>query len=331
MTGSLAATVMNPKSSSSIISPLLGRVDLKLLLALQVLLEEQHVTRAAQRLCISQPAMSKTLLRLKEVFNDPLFTRGPHGLSPTPKARNLARALPALIHAFQRFIEGEDFQADRFEGQFHIALPQWVAEMTLPALINRLAQEAPGVRLISSEIPANYLEQMASGQLDFVIQREQGVTADFLTETLGTGNAHCLMRHDHPLAEKSGMTLDDYLRYPHIRVSFPGMTDDNTGIIDQVLHRQGLERHIVLETPQLTAALETLINSDCLMVGSSHLTLVSSYQSSLRAMAFPPPLVFPPLAFSLLHHQRTVSSLPHQWFKDVLANITRQFLQSRAN
>lgn len=306
----------------------LSRIDFKLLYSFQVLIEECNVTRAADRLCISQPAMSKTLVRLKDVFNDPLFTRTAYGLIPTPKTNELALRLPSLLGELQDLVDGGKFDPGAWSGRFSLGLPQWVSEMNLPLIVRAICEQAPNVQLASCDMPQDYLEQLATGKLDFVIQREQPVPEDFLSTPLGSGDASCLMRIGHPLSQQSSLSLEEYLSYPHIRVSFPGMTDDNTGIIDQVLKEQQLSRHIAFDTTQLTAALETLLNTDCLMVGPRHLTTTGSYQQKLISMPFPEPLRFPKLPFMLLQHQRTDNSPAHRWLRELLLELSRQSLQS---
>lgn len=307
-------------------SSTLHRIDFKLLYALQVLIEERSVTRAAERLCISQPAMSKTLLRLKEAFQDPLFTRTSYGLIPTPKTDELALRLPSILGELQELMGGETFDPAVCRGRFSLGLPQWVSEMNLPSIVRAICEQAPYVQLASSDMPPDYLEQLATGKLDFVIQRQQSLPEGFLSFPLGSGDASCLMRSGHPLSQQSTISLEEYLAYPHIRVSFPGMTDDNTGIIDQVLKEQQLSRHVAFDTTQLTAALETLVNTDCLMVGPRYLATTGSYQQRLHSVPFPHPLRFPKLPFTLLQHQRTEKSHAHRWLRELLFTLSRQNL-----
>lgn len=300
----------------------LARVDLKLLSTLQVLLEERNVTRAAERLFVSQPAMSKSLQKLKNIFNDPLFERSAHGLVPTPKAQELAIKLPELLEQFHQLIDGETFTPSSYQGQFKLALPQVISELSLPLLVKRITQEAPLSRLLATDMPADYLDQLATGKLDFVVHRANPSRDDLLSFGLGNGNACCLMRKGHPLASKPQLSLDDYLAYPHVQVYFPGMTEDNTGIIDQVLRDMALSRHIIFSTTHLSAALESLISTDCLLVGPDNITRSGPYQNQIHAMAFPTKLPFPQLEFVLLQHRRTANSQPHLWLRSLLLEQT---------
>ena len=117
------------------ISRKLVRTDLNLLVALQILLEERNVTRAAERLSVSQPALSKTLQKLRAAFDDELFTRTAHGLVPTPRAEVLARDLPALLESVESVLGNDDFDPMTYVGGFKLLLPPIVSESLLPALM----------------------------------------------------------------------------------------------------------------------------------------------------------------------------------------------------
>lgn len=305
----------------------LARVDLKLLNTLRVLLEERNVTRAAERLFVSQPAMSKSLQKLKEIFNDPLFERTAYGLIPTPKAEELALKLPQLLEQFQQLIEGDHFNPETHDGQFRLALPQIISETALPLLVKQLAKDAPLTQLQAADMPEDYLEQLATGRLDFVIQRSNQPRQGLLSFPLGQGRARCLMRRDHPLLKKQELTVEDYLNYPHVQVYFPGMTDDNTGIIDQVLRKQQLQRNIIFTTTHLTSALECLLTTDCLMVGPENITQSGPYHKLICARSFPETLPFPQLQFVLLQHERTQHSQPHQWLRNLLLTHTQSSIE----
>ncbi len=300
----------------------LARVDLKLLSTLQVLLEERNVTRAAERLFVSQPAMSKSLQKLKGIFNDPLFERTAHGLIPTPKAQELAIKLPALLEQFHQLIDGDSFAPNHYQGQFRLALPQVISELPLSLLVQRLTKEAPRSRLLATDMPADYVDQLATGKLDFVVHRATPRHDDLLSFELGQGRARCLMRKHHPLAGKKQLSIEDYLDYPHVQVYFPGMTDDNTGIIDQVLRDKALSRHILFSTTHLSAALESLLSTDCLLVGPESITRSGPYHRQIHATAFPPELPFPQVEFALLQHRRTENSQPHIWLRTMLLEHT---------
>lgn len=125
----------------------LGRLDLNLLVALEALLEERSVSRAAERLFITQSAMSKTLGRLRDVFNDPLFTRSVDGMIPTPRAERLADHLPQLLQTVQCMVQPEVFNPLETEMEFSLVSPVHITYWALPPLMQKLSQQAPGFSL----------------------------------------------------------------------------------------------------------------------------------------------------------------------------------------
>ena len=153
----------------------LSRIDLNLLLALQVLLEEASVSRAADRLNITQPAMSKTLSRLRDVFDDPLFTRSGRGIQPTPRAQALAGELQDLLGGLGRLVESRDFEPAAYEGEVTLALSEYIGVALLPPLIRRLHELSPRLSVRTITRIENQLEQLAQGNLDFGALTEESL------------------------------------------------------------------------------------------------------------------------------------------------------------
>ena len=170
------------------ISRKLIRTDLNLLVALQILLEERNVTRAAERLSVSQPALSKTLQKLRDSFEDELFTRTAHGLVPTPRAEALGRELPALLETVEKVLGNEDFNPETFSGCFKLLLPPIVSEALLPGLMAELHEIAPGVQIVTAEVAPDYQEQLKKGEADFAafvaIDTERDILAEPITTCL---------------------------------------------------------------------------------------------------------------------------------------------------
>ena len=179
----------------------LRKVDLNLLISLQYLLEEQSVSRAAERLYITQPAMSKTLSRLRALFGDALFTRSSHGMQPTPRALELAEGLSTVLGDITHLLAGSHFQPQTFQGEVTLALSEYIGVALLPGLIARLSTKAHrlSVRVITRV--ENQLEELALGNLDFAIHIEQAHYGnDYRVEHLGSSPPAILVRDSHPLS-----------------------------------------------------------------------------------------------------------------------------------
>ena len=147
----------------------LSRLDLNLLVALQALLEEKSVTKAAERLFISQPAMSRVLQRLRHQLDDPLFTRTGNELIPSPKARELHFKLPALLDNILDLVDEGKFDPGKYVGEIKIAVPEFVATSLISKLISLVTKESPGLVLSVSGGSESVERDLAEGQLDFTI------------------------------------------------------------------------------------------------------------------------------------------------------------------
>jgi DNA-binding transcriptional LysR family regulator len=308
-------------SYQSMPSNALHQIDLKLLLSLQVLIEEANVTRAAERLHITQPAMSKTLRRLRTLFNDPLFTRSAQGLVPTPRLQQLSIQLPALLHQLSELVNEEGFRPEHCDTRFRITAGEMLSTFLVSPLVQRLVHSAPQVQILESHLSSSYLEDLASGKLDFAVHLAANCPDNFYATPLASFKASCLMRADHPLSQQEHISREDDLAYPHNKVYFSRMTQNGIGFIDQLLAEQGKQRRILLETTQINTALDALCHTDCLMVGSPLQAQLTTTAHPLCSRDFPASINFPELQFALIQHERTLNSAPHQWLRQQITEL----------
>jgi DNA-binding transcriptional LysR family regulator len=307
------------------ISRKLIRTDLNLLVALQILLEERNVTRAAERLSVSQPALSKTLQKLRDSFEDELFTRTAHGLVPTPRAEELGRELPALLETVDRVLGSADFSPETFSGSFKLLLPPILCESLLPGLMADLHENAPNVQIITAEVAPQYQEQLKKGEADFAAFVALETERDILAEPIAAIAPRCYMRTGHTLVKKE-MNLQDFLAYPHLRLYLPGLTRENTSMVDDVLGQYGVHRSIVLETTQFSAAVGVLTRTDSLLVANAGFQEGGLYRDRIIGQELPAELKrmihnthsSNRGKMSLMRHTRTSRSAPHQWMRALL-------------
>ncbi len=307
------------------ISRRLIRTDLNLLVALQILLEERNVTRAAERLSVSQPALSKTLQKLRDAFEDELFTRTAHGLIPTPRAEELGRELPALLETVEQVLGDADFDPATYTGNFKLLLPPILCEGLLPGLMAELKQVAPGVQVITAEITPDFQDQLRKGEADFAAFVALDTQREILAEPIATLAPRCYMRIGHPLAE-SELTLKEFLAYPHIRLYLPGLTRENTSMVDDVLGQYGVHREIVLETTQFSSAVGVLTRTDSLLVANAGFEAGGLYRERITGREMPAELQRMIRnthsgnrgKMSLMRHTRTSRSAAHQWMRALL-------------
>ena len=307
------------------ISRKLIRTDLNLLVALQILLEERNVTRAAERLSVSQPALSKTLQKLRDSFEDELFTRTAHGLVPTPRSEELGRELPALLETVERVLGDTEFSPDTYAGSFKLLMPPILCESLLPNLMAELSDTAPNIQIIMAEVPTDYQDQLKKGEADFAAFVALETDRDILAEPITAIAPRCYMRMDHPLAEKE-MSLQDFLAYPHLRLYLPGLTRENTSMVDDVLGQYGVHRSIVLETTQFSSAVGVLTRTNSLLVANAGFQEGGLYRDRIIGHEMPAELQRMIRnthsrnrgKMSLMRHTRTSRSAPHQWMRATL-------------
>ncbi len=307
------------------ISRKLIRTDLNLLVSLQILLEERNVTRAAERLSVSQPALSKTLQKLRDSFGDELFTRTAHGLVPTPRAEELAAQLPALMERVERLLGEAEFDPATYSGSFKLLLPPILCEALLPGLVAELAQSAPAVQVVTSEVSPDHQDLLKKGEVDFVAFVAVDTDRDIHAEPIATLAPRCYMRTDHPLVGKE-IDLKDFLAFPHVRLYLPGLARQNSSMVDDVLGQYGVHRDIALETTQFASAVGVLSRTDCLLVANAGFEAGGLYRERIVGVELPAELQRMIRnthsgnrgKMSLLRHTRTSRSAPHQWMRALL-------------
>jgi DNA-binding transcriptional LysR family regulator len=308
------------------ISRKLIRTDLNLLVALQILLEERNVTRAAERLSVSQPALSKTLQKLRDAFEDELFTRPSHELVPTPRAEELGRELPSLLETVERVLGDTTFDPATFAGSLKLLLPPTLCEALLPGLMAELHEIAPNVQVITAEVAPDHQEQLKKGEADFAAFVAVDTDRDILAEPIATIAPRCYMGVGHPLRDREAITLQDFLAYPHLRLYLPGLTRENTSMVDDVLGQYGVHRSIALETTQFSAAVGVLTRTDSLLVANAGFEAGGLYRERITGRELPAELQRMIRnthstnrgKMCLMRHTRTSRSAPHQWMRAML-------------
>ena len=179
----------------------LSRIDLNLLVAFQVLMQEKNVTRAAERMFVTQPAMSKTLNRLRNLIDDELFVRSSHGLTPTPKTLELEKPVNHILSQLtELMVTNQEFDPANTAATISLATLGTSASVGMPGFINKLRQNAPKLMLISQNIDDKWEDRLRSGNLDFAIVAKNAFNDDFVTHMLMSIKPVLYMRKDHHLA-----------------------------------------------------------------------------------------------------------------------------------
>ena len=237
--------------------------DLNLLRVLDVLLRERNVSRAAERLALSQPAVSNALNRLRDLLDDPLLVRVGRTMQPTPRALELEAPIRAALRQIEESLgEGSRFEPARSRQRFRIALTDYAEMLLMPRLLARLAEQAPGVRIdvqhLSPRLPAEALEK---GEIDLALGRFEALPPRFAGVRWMSETLQLVARRDHPQL-RAGLDLETFLRLRHLWVH-GGQT---RGMVEQWLGEHGLAREIVYTTPNYLQAAHIAAGGDLVAV-----------------------------------------------------------------
>ena len=291
-----------------------GSVDLNLLKLFDALSRERSVTRAGQRIGISQPAASRGLARLRRLLNDRLLVRTAQGLELTPRAVELSESVARLLEDARSIVAPAIFEPSEASGQLTIATTDHMTLLLIPTLLSRLAQLAPGVDL---EIPApsgDNVNLVTQGDVDLAIGVYDELPARFRCRALYDEDLVCLVRRDHPVI--SEWTLERFVSLLHISVIITGY-GKNT--VDEALEQQGLSRRVAVRLPHFLAATMLVAKSD--MVLSLPRRLAHRVAMSIPVEVLEIPLEIGRFNPSMIWHERRHDDPAHKWLRSLIVEI----------
>ncbi|GAA5648059.1 LysR family transcriptional regulator [Vibrio proteolyticus] len=304
----------------------LARIDLNLLVCLNVLIEELSVTRTAQRLCLSQSAVSKALAKLREQFDDPLFIRTSHGLKATPKSLYLKPKLEMLVNQLEMITQPPEFSPSESEYRFHIAAVESVYPLILPHFLPAIFQHGPNLNISMHVWNENTFKRLQMGELDLGITgkdidvNDAKLTMyppdDICEQEIYRDVQMCVMRKDHP-ALKQPWNLNTYLAMRHVQVRCDGY---DRWLLDYRLSDMGCERDIAIVVPDFNSAASLCTYTDFVFTAPSHFTLLVAKQMDL--VVLPLPMEFPPMAYTLFWHRDRESDPALRWLRDIIKEKT---------
>ncbi len=292
----------------------LRSIDLNLLVIFDSLMAERHVTRAANRIGMSQSAMSNALARLRQVFEDELFIRAAAGMEPTPRALELGDQVSRILRQAERMMSTDvGFDARQTRRQFTARMSDLIGYLALPRLTAYLAEAAPNISLNVVHLsPDATLRALESDELDFALSMALGQPSGIQSEPLFDDEMCCLMRVGHPLARRP-MTLDAFLGARHLKVS---MSATDSRFVDNVLAKQGMQRTIALNVPHWLLVPPVLARSDMLAVVSRKL---AGAFADRQLLTRPLPFESDGFAWRMYWHRRYAQSAAHQWMRQAVA------------
>ena len=261
----------------------LASLDLNLLVALDALLLEASVSRAAMRIGLSQPAASHALQRLRDMFGDPLLVRVGARMELTPRAQALRGPLAQALDQVRGLFISDDFDAARSERHFRLMMPDLAVELLMPPLMEKITQAAPNVRIdvVPWRGPAIFTAEFAR-TIDLVISIGNAFSG-FHRQRLYTDSDALAVRRGHP-AHASLQKREAFLKARHVAVIIRGQSED---LIDGWLRSKGIERRIALVVPGYIEALHVTARTD--LVAFVPRRLIAALAKQLSLVTVTPP------------------------------------------
>jgi len=295
----------------------LHEIDLNLLVVFNHLLVERRVSKVAENLGISQPAVSNSLAKLRKLFGDELFLRTPKGMEPTPFADQLAESVSyalAMIHSGVN--QRVSFEPASAKGSFTIGMTDIGEIYFLPALVDRLRREAPGITLSTVRNTAvNLRDELEAGKVDLAMGLLPQLKAGFFQRRLFTQSYVCLMRRGHRL-DKKKLSLAEYGAAEHLVVVSAGT---GHGKVDELLLRSGVERVVRLTVPHYVSVGHILQSSDLITTVPERLADRLLEPFGLVKVAHPAKL--PDVAINVFWHAKYHRSPANRWLRGVVFEL----------
>lgn len=295
------------------------KLNLNLLVTLETLLVEQNVTRAAERLHLSQPVVSTQLSRLRELFDDPLLIPMQHGMMPTAKALEL---LDPLRHALDqvRATLSEHRHFDPMKAQLTVAIActDYLQTIVIQPLAVTLRKRAPGVRIALRHLDPSQLEaQMASGEVDLALMTPEHGPSSLRSRHLFDERYVLIGRQRHP-GLRRGLSVEQYARLEHVIVSLRG--GDFTTPVDDGLTALGYRRNVAFSAASFLVVPEIVTRSNFVALVPER--LVRDRHETLKIVECPFPV--PGFAVSMLWHERNHGHSGQRWMREVVMELASE-------
>jgi DNA-binding transcriptional LysR family regulator len=294
----------------------LTRFDLNLLRALYALLEERHVTHAAERCFLSQPAMSRALERLRDMLRDPLLVRSGRTYQRTVRGERLLQELNSLMPRLDALVRGEGFEPGRSRERFRLALTDHASAVLLPALLEHLAAEAPGIYLDVSAWQSRTYDDVVAGRLDVALSAE-AVPGTLEADVLYRETFVCLVGSARRVRTRR-FSLKEYLQLRHAVVE---TWEGQQTPVDRRLAELGMKRQAALRVPFFLPTLIAIARTDLILTLPRRLAKIMMPIAEVRVVE--PPREITGFSYYMAWHPRLGSEPAHVWFREHLRMAAR--------
>jgi DNA-binding transcriptional LysR family regulator len=294
----------------------------ELLRAFCVLMSERNVSRAAERLNLSQPAMSHALARLRKLFQDPLLSRSRGGMTATERAVAIEPHIKAILREFDAVVAApEKFDPRKASRTFVLTATEYSEFVLLPALMARIRAEAPGIRIeIRAPDQNRMLDWLEAGEVDLRIAWVRDPIGSLRSRTLFQDSLVCIAREHHPKVGDS-LTLSQFLSLPHVRPQVIGRAT-TAQVIDEAVAARGGKIWIGLALQNYLTIPQIVATSD--FIATLPRRLVDALAPRLPIKLLEPPFRVPKMRYAAFWHDRSHTDAGHQWLRRVIAETAKQ-------
>lgn len=293
------------------------KLDLNLFVVFESIYEKRNLTRVAEALFITQPAVSNALARMRKAFDDQLFVSMPSGMVPTPLTENIiGRVREALQLLESSATEGDVFVPAVSERTFRLSMPDLTEAILLPAIGEMLQRQAPGMTIESyftprSEVPA----ALETGKIDFAIDVPLIDDPQLRQARLGSDRYACMLRHGHPFTSDT-MSMDDYLALGHIQVS---SRRQGSGFVEAELKKLGKERRMQMRVQHYMVAPLVALRTDLAL--TAPLQLLQRYDARILDLPFP----LPKLEWHLCWRRSSEQDQASRWLRGKIIELSGEW------
>jgi DNA-binding transcriptional LysR family regulator len=299
----------------------LRQADLNLLVVFTALAEERNVTRAASRLLLSQPAVSRALQRLREMFHDDLLIRSPSGYEPTPKGKRLLQELSTMLPRLDRLLSGENFDPTVEEATFRIAVTDHASRVLCPLICRRVLPTAAKVSIEFVPFGDPTFDGIEKGRIDLMLNADDGyLPPRFASEMIFDDSFSCVAAKENKCPRV--LTLKQYLAAQHVGV---GIWGELQTLPDKRLAGIGEKRRCPIWVPYFTAAVRCVPGTNLLATVPSRIARFESTNLSLRILK--PPELLGRFNYLMAWHPRMNTDAAHLWLRRAIRETAKALLE----
>lgn len=297
----------------------LRRIDLNLLVVFDSLIQERSITKTADKLAMSQPAVSHALSRLRSQLEDPLLVRSGNTMQASPRAIELHELLHPSLLAIEHALEKRPaFDPSESQSEFTVATTDYVETLLLPKILKILNKQAPGIRLHTRNLASSRpFDEIEDGVVDLVLCRAGKHPKSLRSKPLLQDHFLSAMAKSNPLASKR-LTIKRYLNADHLLVS---PESNRKAIVDKVLAQQGKKRKIAAIVPHFLVAPPAIAETNLIVTAPARVLETIGQQQGLHITATP--IALAPFTISMLWHQRNDGDKGLMWLRQTILNVTK--------